>query len=130
MSEHPFASWLDDGALSRFANQESPDPSQWSQRYDPTCPSEFYRGYATLIYRFNQAFPPRADKSALAALVDALDLAIQALPADERRNGASFALTNIASYVQMGTVQQVVMTVCRELSCIAQCFVENRARGF
>jgi hypothetical protein len=130
MSVNPFDSWLDDGALSHFAGQGPRDPSLWAQRYDATCPSEFYRGYATLLLRFNEAFPPRADMSALAALVEAFDSAIQGLPADERRNGASFALMNVASYAQMGTVQQVAATLIRELPCIAQCFVENRARGF
>jgi len=51
------------------------------------------------------------------------------LSADERRNGANFALVNVAAYAQAGTVLQVSATVTAELVCIARCFLRNQARG-
>jgi hypothetical protein len=121
--------WLDDGALSRLASQGVADPSMWAQRYDPTSPSEFYRGYATLLVRIGDAFRSNANLAALGQLIDAFDLAIKALPANEQRNGASFALMNVASYAQGGTVPQISATLAAELTCIAHCFVHNQARG-
>jgi hypothetical protein len=121
--------WLDDGTLSRLASQGTCDPSTWAQRYDPTCPSEFYRGYAALLIRIGDAFRPNANLAALGQLIDAFDLAIKALPANERRNGASFALMNVASYAERGSVPQILATLADELTCIAQCFIRNQTRG-
>lgn len=129
MSANLLVAWLDDGTLSRLASQGVCDPSIWTQRYDPTCPSEFYRGYATLLVRIGDAFRSNANLAALGQLIDAFDLAIKSLPADERRNGANFALTNVAGYAEVGTVPQISATLASELACIARCFAHNQARG-
>lgn len=121
--------WLDDNRLLRLANQGVADPSMWAQRYDPTCPSEFYRGYATLLFRIGDAFQSSASLAALGQLIDAFDLVIKTIPADQRRNGADFALMNVASYAQVGTVSQISVTLVAELTCIARCFVHNQASG-
>ena len=121
--------WLDDGTLSRIANQGACDRSIWEQRYDATCPSEFYRGYATLLAQISHAFRSQSNIPALYQMVDAFDAAIRALPPNERRNGASFALTNVAAYAQRGTVPQISATLSAELVCIARCFMQNQARG-
>jgi hypothetical protein len=129
MSANIMDAWLDDGTLSRLASRGVADPSMWAERYDPTCPSEFYRGYATLLVRIGDAFRSNANLAALGQLIDAFDLAIKALSANERRNGASFALMNVASYAQVRTVPQISATLAVELTCIAHCFVHNRGRG-
>jgi hypothetical protein len=129
MSANIMAAWLDDGTLTRLAGQGVAAPSMWARRYDPTCPSEFYRGYATLLIRVGDAFRSKANLTALRQLIDAFDLAIKALPANEQRNGASFGLMNVASYAQAGTVPQISATLAAELTCIARCFVHNQARG-
>jgi hypothetical protein len=128
MSPNGLVTWLDDATLSRFANRGCAQ-SIWAQRYDPTCPSEFYRGYATLLVRIGDAFRLNPSLAALGRLIDAFDLAIKALPADERRNGANFALVNVASYARAGTAPQVSATLAAELPCIARCFVHNQAQG-
>jgi hypothetical protein len=120
--------WLDDRTLLQLG-QGAPDPSVMAQRYDPTCPSEFYRGYATLLIRVRDAFRSNANLSALRHSIDAFDVLIKALPADERRNGASFALMNVAAYAQNGTAPQISATLTVELPCIAHCFNKNKARG-
>lgn len=122
-------SWLDDGRLSRIAEQGAPNPSIMAQRYDATCPSEFYRGYGTILAQFSDALRTISDPTALRQMIDKFDLAIKALPANEQRNGASFALMNVASYAQTGTVPQVSATVVAEVVCIAHCFVRNKAHG-
>jgi hypothetical protein len=78
MSVNVLISWLDDGTLSRFANQGAPDSSIMAQRYDATCPSEFYRGYATLLAQIGGVFRTISSLTALCQLIDAFDLAIKA----------------------------------------------------
>lgn len=129
MSPNILVGWLDDGTLLRLASQGVADPSMWAQRYDPAFPSEFYRGYATLLVRIGDTFRSNANLAALGQLIDAFDLAIKGLPADERRNGANFALMNVAGYAQVGTVPQISATLAAELACIARCFANNQARG-
>jgi hypothetical protein len=121
--------WLDDQVLALYAQAGSADPAIWAQRYDPSCPSDFYRGYATILLRVRNEFHSNPNLGALRRQIDAYDQAIQALPADERRNGASFALMNIASYAQGGTPEQISATLAPELICIAGCFGRNRAAG-
>jgi hypothetical protein len=121
--------WLDDGTLSRIASRGVADPSIWAQRYDATCASEFYRGYASLLTQIGEALKPSSSLATLRHLIEVFDLEIKGLPADERRNGANFALMNVAAYAQAGTVPQVTATVAAELVCIARCFVHNQARG-
>jgi hypothetical protein len=129
MSGNLVIRWLDDRTLSSIANQGVCDRSIWQQRYDATCPSEFYRGYATLLTKIGDAFGSNSSLAVLYQLIDAFDLAIKALPANERRNGANFALMNVAAYAQAGTAPQVSATLAAELVCIARCFVQNQARG-
>jgi hypothetical protein len=120
--------WLNDDALTRLA-QGSADCSAYASRYDSTCPSEFYRGYATLFMRIGDVFRVNQNLTALHQQIHAFDLAIKALPDNERRNGASFALMNVASYAQSGTVPQILATLAGELTCIARFFFQNQARG-
>jgi hypothetical protein len=129
MSENAAIQWLDDRTLSSIAGQEVLNPSIWEQRYDATCPSEFYRGYATLLAHISDALRADSNPAVLHQLIDAFDLAIKALPTNERRNGANFALMNVAAYAQHGTVPQVSATLTAELASIARCFFQNQARG-
>lgn len=121
--------WLDDGALSKLAGDGVADRGMWAHKYDPTCPSEFYRGYSTVLSRIDDGFRSNANIAMLGRLINAADVAVKALPADERRDGASFALANVAGYLRGATVQQLAMTLSAELVCIARCFVQNKARG-
>jgi hypothetical protein len=129
MSVNMMITWLDDSTLSRLASRGIADPSIWAERYDPTCPSEFYRGYATLLGRIGEALRSNANAVALSHLIDEFDMAIKALPANERRDGAAFALMNVASYARAGTIPQISATLGVELTCIAHCFVHNQTRG-
>ncbi len=129
MSVTVLNSWLDDGRLLQIANQGPPDSSIMAQRDEATCPSEFYRGYATILQQVGDAIRTISRSTTIDQLIDEFDDAIKALPTSERRNGASFALMNVASYAQAGTVRQVSATVASELVCIAHCFLRNQARG-
>jgi hypothetical protein len=129
METHRIIPWLDDAALSQQADHGAADPSMWGERYDPACPSEFYRGYATLLVRISDACGHDTDPAALGRLIDAFNREIKALPADELRNGAGFALMNVASHAEGGTMPQMKATLAAEVPCIARCFVHNHSRG-
>jgi hypothetical protein len=121
--------WLDNTTLKHIAEQAQPDPLLWSQRHDPTCPSEFYRGYATLISRLSDALRPEPTVFALVPLIDAFDAAVRDLPADDRTQGATFALMNAASYANGGDAPLVFEVLEREQPCIAQCFAVSQGQG-
>ncbi len=129
MSVKGIISWLDDAKLLSISKRGACNSSIMAQRYDATCTSEFYRGYATILAQISDLLPTLSSRAALSKMIDEFHLATQALPADERRNGASFALMNLASYAEAGTVPQVSTTVSAEIVCIAQCFYRNQARG-
>lgn len=132
MSTGMIGAWLDDATLTHLAGRvvdEGTMAAMWAQRYDPTCPSEFYRGYATLLLRIGDAFRSNATVTALRQFVDAFDRDLKVLPDDERRNGAAFALMNVASYAQVGTSPQIAATLASETTCIARCFIHSRANG-
>jgi hypothetical protein len=120
--------WYGDHDISRFAGQGAASPAIWSQRYDPSCPSEFYRGYLSLLGWVGNALRRNPTPASLHKSIGAFDATVKALPADERRNGASFALMNVAAYTK-GTIPQVLATLDAEIVCIAHCFIQNRKRG-
>jgi hypothetical protein len=129
MSANLLAALFDDMTLTQIAAGSRPDPAMWSQRYDPFCPSEFYRGYATLLARIGDAFRRAPYLEAMRSQVEFFDVAVRTLPEGERRNGASFALANVGGYTQVGTPPQIVATLEVELVCIANCFLENKGKG-
>jgi hypothetical protein len=129
MSVNVRISWLDDDELLSISKRGVPKASIMAERCDATCPSEFYRGYATILGQIGDLFRTISSRTALSQLIDEFDLTVKSLPADERQNGASFALMNLASYAQAGTVPEVSTTVAAEIVCIAHCFFRNQARG-
>jgi hypothetical protein len=71
--------WLDDGTLSRIASRGVADPSIWAQRYDAACPSEFYRGYASLLTQIGEALRPSSSLATLGHLIEVFE-AVRATP--------------------------------------------------
>jgi hypothetical protein len=121
--------WYGDNDIALFAGQRAANPAMWTQRFDPTCPSEFYRGYLSLLGWINHALRQDATLPSLRRSIDAFDVTVKALPADERRNGAAFALMNVAYYAEAGTIPQILATLDEEMVCIGHCFIQNRRLG-
>ena len=121
--------WYSDHDIAGFAGQGAASPAIWSQRYDPSCPSEFYRGYLSLLGWVGNALRRNPTPASLHNLIDAFDATVKTLPADERRNGASFALMNVAAYAKAGSIPQILATLDAEIVCIAHCFIQSRRRG-
>jgi hypothetical protein len=121
--------WYGDNDITRFAGQGAASPALWSQRYDPSCPSEFYRGYLSLLGWVGNALRRNPTPTSLHESINTFDATVEALPADERRNGASFALMNVAAYAEAGTIPQILATLDAEIVCIAHCFIQSRSRG-
>jgi len=101
--------WLDDQVLALYAKRGLRS-AIWAQRYDRSCPSDFYRGYATILLRVRNDFHSNPNVGALRRQIDAYDRRSRRFRRRER-NGASFALMNIASYAQAGTPDQISATL-------------------
>jgi hypothetical protein len=126
---NPLLPWLEDAALVYLSTEGAVNPSIWALRYDATCPSEFYRGYATLLVRIANALLAHASMQALGQYINAYHQEAQTLLADQRRSGVDFALTNVACYAENGTMAQIGMTLGDEIVVIANCFLQNQAAG-
>jgi hypothetical protein len=126
--------YLDD---DRLAQLRSPaiDPRTLEIRYDPTCPSEWYRGYATGLIAARAELQQATTVGNAARLVDTLDQSIQAPddpagPVSQPLAGYKFALMNAYLYAtSASSVQQILHTMDLELPCIAYGFFANRQRG-
>ncbi len=123
------ADWYSDNNIALTVGQGAASPAIWAERYDPSCPSEFYRGYLSLLGWIRNGLRRNPTLPSLHKSIDAFDAAIKALPADEHRNGASFALMNLACYAEAGTIPQILATLDEEMVCIAHCFIQNRRLG-
>jgi hypothetical protein len=123
------AGWYGDNDIALFVGRGAASPAIWAQRYDPSCPSEFYRGYLSLLGWISSALRRNPTLPSLRKSIDDFDVAIKALPANECRNGASFALVNVAQYADAGTIPLILTTLDAEIVCIAHCFIQNRKRG-
>jgi len=112
--------WLSDEAMAQISYGPV-DPqmraSIWRGRYVDDCPSECYRGAATM----------------LSLLVEEMDQSLNAssLPADNNvRVGAFLTLANIASYAQTEpNINLLYPFLQAELICTAQFFFQNRQKG-
>lgn len=126
--------YLDD---ERLAQLRSPaiDQETLKIRYDPTCPSEWYRGYATGLMAARAELVQATTVSNAARLVDTLDQSFQVPddrsgPVSQPLAGYKFALMNAYLYAtSASSVQQILHTLDVELPCIAYGFFANRQRG-
>jgi hypothetical protein len=105
------------------------DQGIFNARYDPSCPSEFYRGYVSLLGWISKAIQQNPTLSSLRKSISAFHVAVDSLAHDQRQQGANFALMNVAAYADAGTIQQIQATLSAEMPCIAHCFIKNRQRG-
>ena len=123
------AGWYGDNDIALIAGRGAASPALWSQRYDPSCPSEFYRGYLSLLGWISNALRRNPTLPSLRNSIHTFNASIEALPHDERRKGASFALMNVACYAEAGTIQQILATLDAEIVCVGDCYIKNRKRG-
>lgn len=103
-------------------------------RYDPACPSDWYRGYATGLVLARNAIRTAVNPAHALQLIDAADQGVPVPPgpgpASQDLAGLKFATMNACSYAQAaGNVQQIVSTLDEEMPVIARCFFANRQAG-
>jgi hypothetical protein len=127
-SSPPSASWYDDNYIS-LLSRGGIDQGIFNARYDASCPSEFYRGYVSLLGWISKAIQQNPTLSALRESISAFGIAVRSLARDQRQEGANFALMNVTAYANAGTIQQIQATLDAEMPCIAHCFIKNRQRG-
>src|SRR5580704_14837386 len=103
--------WLTDAELDGLAQSAVADQAMTDQRFDPSCPSEFYRGYATILADLADTGPAPLRIDAFRRRVDDLDAAVSSVEDGERTNGASFALANAAQYaINASSIGQIMTT--------------------
>ncbi|MFE3194991.1 hypothetical protein ACFXHA_38710 [Nocardia sp. NPDC059240] len=117
--------WMTDnqiGGLESVAHSDR--ETMMRDRWDPTCPSEFYRGYITMLDRILTALPRTCSLRQYLGCVDRADELVREWPGTEQRHaGARFAAMNAAQYATSGAaVDEITATMFYELSCIATCF--------
>jgi hypothetical protein len=118
--------WLSDEDLEELAAGPPAAEAIMSQRYDPACPSEFYRGYGSVLSWLTDG--PFAGRG-LGEAIDEIDGILREVDAGEQLNGANFAVMNVAQYLNAAPVPQIVAHLGTEQVCIAQCFLRNRSAG-
>jgi hypothetical protein len=102
--------------------------------YDPACPSEWYRGYATGLLLARNAIRTAVNPAHALQLIDAADQRVAVPPgpgpASQDLAGLKFATMNACAYAQAASnVQQIVYTLDEELPVVARCFFTNRQAG-
>jgi hypothetical protein len=121
--------WYDDNDIALLVGKGAARPAIWDIRYDEFFPSEFYRGYLSVLGWIENAIRRNPTMRSLLECIDDFDVVVKALPADQRREGARFALSNVAEYANAGTIPEIRAALDVEMVCIAHCFVRNRNRG-
>jgi hypothetical protein len=126
--------FLDDDRLA-LLRRPGVDQRTLDIRYDQTCPSEWYRGYATGLVAARAELQRATSAGNAARLVDTLDQSIEVPddhcgPVSQPMAGYKFALMNAYLYAtSASSVQQILHTLDVELPCIAYGFFANRERG-
>jgi hypothetical protein len=126
--------WLPDSRLAAISRRPLAlqARSRWQSRYVPSCPSECYRGAATVMTLIIDGLRrgQRMDD-----LVDEIDRSLQAAnPANgswnDRNVGAGIANTNAYTYGHSGYgMDMVLMAMEAELICTAGFYFINKERG-
>jgi hypothetical protein len=122
--------WLDDAEIYSMRGSAAYQPVLMENRYDPTAPAEFYRGYITALVALFQAVRFGDSLQRYRNLVDQTQ-AMNAWPGDsDQIGGVNFAMMNAWEYSKIGVqVFQIVPHLRGEIACIAECFHLSRARG-
>ena len=123
--------WLTGKQIAKL-RQPTINQNLMQARYDPSCPSEWYRGYVSAIWMIRNSMEGVTSLQRVKTIIESVDQSISAASAlgDERHNGAAFATANAAEYAKSAhTVAQVIHTLDLELPCIALCFSTNKENG-
>jgi hypothetical protein len=125
--------WLNDDQLTRISQRDIDQDTRagvWRSRYVEDCPSECYRGSATVLSIVVEGMRQGLEANHMSNEVDH-GLKTSGLPEkDERTVGAFLANLNVTTYVEKAPSRQFLAQVLEaELICTAQFFLENRRKG-
>ncbi|MFC9436544.1 hypothetical protein [Nocardia sp. NPDC057030] len=123
--------WFTDGEIAAMRNYARFDGALMRDRYDPTCPSEFYRGYLTALVGLVQSIEPADSLDRYRSVVTHIDEVLKTWTGDQdQRTGGAFAMTNAWQYSTSGTsLPQIVAFLRGEIACLAECFHTARLHG-
>jgi hypothetical protein len=124
--------WLDD---NKMASLGLPNVEQEMMQalYDPARPSEYYRGYATVLWTARMVVQNTTSVSEAKTMVLSVNLLMDTEPAAEQlMEGARFGLYSIFAYIELGkirTVEQIIDMLDASLPVLSRCFFINRQKG-
>ncbi|MFF0488179.1 hypothetical protein ACFYTQ_04070 [Nocardia sp. NPDC004068] len=123
--------WCTDDEITALLNYAPFDGTLMRDRWDPTCPSEFYRGYITALAGLVQSVSADQPLDRYRSIVTTIDDILKSWTGTpDQRSGAAFAMTNAWQYSESGaTVPQIVPFLRGEIACLAECFRTARWHG-
>ncbi|MBB5913187.1 hypothetical protein BJY24_002054 [Nocardia transvalensis] len=116
--------WCTDAEIAAMRNYAHFDGALMRDRYDPTCPSEFYRGYLTALVGLVQSIAPTDPLDHYRSVVTRIDEILKTWTGQQdQRSGGAFAMTNAWQYSTSGaSMPQIVAFLRGEIACLAECF--------
>ncbi|RDI69285.1 hypothetical protein [Nocardia pseudobrasiliensis] len=116
--------WCTDAEIAAMQNYAHFDGALMRDRYDPTCPSEFYRGYLTALVGLVQSIGPADSLDRYQSVVTHIDDVLKSWTGQQDQlSGGAFAMTNAWQYSTSGaSTPQIVAFLRGEIACLAECF--------
>jgi hypothetical protein len=123
--------WCTDEEIHGIQGYAVYDNTMMQNRYNRTCPSEFYGGYLTALVGLMQSVAPYDTLDRYRSVVNTIDATFKSWPGTRDRSaGAATALTDAWEYADSGSsVIQILAHLRGEMACVADCFEIARADG-
>ncbi|MFG1795056.1 hypothetical protein [Nocardia sp. NPDC049149] len=123
--------WCTDAEIAAMQNYARFDGTLMRDRYDPTCPAEFYRGYLTALVGLLQSIGTTDSLDHYRSVVTHIDEVLRSWTGhQDQRTGGAFAMTNAWQYSTSGaSMPQIVTFLHGEIACLAECFRTASWRG-
>jgi hypothetical protein len=124
--------WLDDNQMASLG-RPSVEQGMMEALYDPRRPSEFYRGYATVLWTARMVVQNTKSVSEAQTMMLAANLLADAESTVEPlMEGFRFGLYSIFAYIELGkirTVEAIIDMLDASLPVLSRCFFISRQKG-
>ena len=123
--------WCADDEIRALQGCAPFDNSLMQNRYEPTCPSEFYRGYLTPLVGLVQSVGVDDTVERYRWVANEIDETVKTWSGtSDQCSGAGFSMANAWEYsVSFASVAQILAFIRGEIACVAECFQIARVNG-